>query len=83
MTDYDETNRGVLFKNDKREKDTHPHFTGKINIDGVEYWLSAWTKEGKSGKFFSLSAKAKEDAPKASKPAPAPVAADPFDDFSF
>jgi type II secretory pathway component PulJ len=54
-------NTGSLFKNDKREKDTHPHATGSALIDGVEYWVSAWTKEGKSGKFQSLAFKRKEE----------------------
>ena len=51
---------GVLFKNDRREKDTHPHATGSALIDGVEYWVSAWTKEGPKGKFQSLAFKRKE-----------------------
>jgi hypothetical protein len=51
---------GVLFKNDRREKDTHPHATGSALIDGVEYWVSAWTKEGAKGKFQSLAFKRKE-----------------------
>jgi hypothetical protein len=55
MTDYDNTNRGVLFKNDRKETDNHPDYTGKIDIDGTEYYLSAWIKEGKNGKFMSLS----------------------------
>ena len=53
-------NTGTLFKNDRREKDTHPHATGTALIDGVEYYVSAWTKEGKKGKFQSLSFKPKE-----------------------
>lgn len=52
---------GTLFKNDKREKDTHPHATGTAIIDGVEYWVSAWTKEGAKGKFQSLSFKPKQE----------------------
>jgi hypothetical protein len=82
VTDYDNTNRGALFKNTKREKDTHPEYNGTVNIEGAEYWISAWVKDGKSGKFFSLSFKAKEDKPAASKPAT--VDADPFgDDLPF
>jgi hypothetical protein len=54
-------NSGSLFKNEKREKETHPHATGSAMIDGVEYWVSAWTKEGKNGKFQSLAFKKKEE----------------------
>ena len=50
-------NSGTIFKNDKREKDTHPHGTGKAMIGGVMYYVSAWTKDGNNGKFQSLSFK--------------------------
>ena len=46
---------GSLFKNDRKEKDTHPNATGTALIGGVEYWVSAWTKEGKKGRWQSLS----------------------------
>ena len=47
---------GSLFKNDRREKDTHPHAKGSALINGVEYWVSAWTKESRDGqKYQSLS----------------------------
>ena len=64
---YDNTNSGMLARNDRKEKDTHPDFKGSINVDGKEYWLSAWTKEGKPGgkmegrKYFSLSVTPKDD----------------------
>ena len=37
-------NEGAIWKNQKREKDTHPHFTGQATIDGVEYWVNAWKR---------------------------------------
>lgn len=73
MAEYDNTNRGTLFRNDRRETDKHPEYTGSINIRGEEFWLSAWVKESRDGskKFFSLSVKEKEQ--RGSKPQKAPT----------
>ena len=46
---YDNTNSGMLARNDKKETEKHPDFKGSINVDGVEYWLSAWVREGRRG----------------------------------
>lgn len=54
-------NSGSLFVNNRKEKDTHPDFNGTAMIDGVVYWISAWTKEGQKGDFWSLAFKRKED----------------------
>jgi len=78
MTEYDNTNRFSLFKNEKKTKDTQPGYTGSINVEGVEYYLDAWVKDGKSGKFFSGSIKRKDAK---AKPAPVAETPDPFDDF--
>jgi len=60
-------NTGSLFRNEKREKDSHPNATGRAKIDGKEFFVSAWTKEDRNGnKFQSLSFKpveAKRDRP--------------------
>jgi len=62
MSNYDNTNSGVLFNNReaKGNNERAPDYKGSINVDGVEFWLSAWIKEGQKGKFMSLSVQPKE-----------------------
>lgn len=57
---YDNTNRWTLNKNDRKEKDTHPDYKGSINVDGTDYWLDGWIKDGANGKFISGMIKPKE-----------------------
>jgi len=53
---------GALFRNAKRDKDTQPNATGTALIGGVLYYVSAWTKDTKSGdKYQSLSFKRKDE----------------------
>jgi hypothetical protein len=63
-------NSGTLARNDRREKDTHPEFTGKAEVDGVMYWISAWVKDGNGGKFFSLSFRKQDEPAQKGKAAP-------------
>ncbi len=50
-------NSGSIFKNTKKEKDTHPDYRGVINVDGKEKQISLWVKTQKDGttKYFSAS----------------------------
>jgi hypothetical protein len=58
--EYDNNNRGSLFKNDRKDDAKFPDYKGSINVDGTDYWLSAWIKISKDGnKFMSLSVKNK------------------------
>lgn len=61
MPDYDNSQRGVLFKNDKRTTEQHPMYKGNGEINGVEVWISAWVKTSKAGaSYMSLSFENKE-----------------------
>ena len=60
-------NSGVLFKNDKKDTEKHPDYKGNIMVDGNEYWLSAWIKEGKTGKFMGLAVSPRDAQPPAGK----------------
>jgi hypothetical protein len=55
-------NSGVLFKNDRKDKPTAPDYKGNVTVDGKPYWLSAWVKEGKTGKFMGLALSPKDEA---------------------
>ena len=60
MAEYDNTNSGVVFPNDRKQKSSHPDFKGQCTIktpDGelLEFWVSGWEKTGRRGPFLSLS----------------------------
>lgn len=43
---YDNTNRGAIWKNEKMRSDKQdPQFTGSLDVEGVEYWVSAWKRK--------------------------------------
>lgn len=62
MSNYEQKdNSGALFANDKREKETQPNAKGSAMIDGVEYWVSAWTNTSSKGmKYQSLKFERKD-----------------------
>jgi hypothetical protein len=51
MTEYDNTNRGGLWKNKKKDpanpdyKETLPDFTGDLDVDGVKFFVDAWKRK--------------------------------------
>lgn len=70
---------GSLFKNDKRDKDTHPHYKGTGKFNGQEIEIAAWLKDGANGKYMSLSIKPKQERTR-SEPGPRPAPEPEFDD---
>lgn len=48
-------NTGAIFKNDRKESDSHPDYKGQAMIDGSEYWISVWFNKSKAGnKYMSV-----------------------------
>jgi len=82
--EYDNTNSGTLFKNDTEGKsENFPPYGGSLNVGGVDYWISAWVKDGQKGKFFSLAIKPKEAKAGEQRKAPPADDAFPDDDIPF
>ena len=81
---YDPTNRGSLFKNDKKTEEKPPDLNGSINIEGTDYWISGWSKVSKGGqKFISLSVRPKQEQTRQSSQPTRKSKPDPaFDDSS-
>lgn len=60
--EYDNTNKGVIFKNDQKGNEKAPIYKGKINVEGKDYEISLWVRESeKAGKFFSASIQQKQE----------------------
>ncbi len=52
---YDDTNRGVLFKQTDKASDKAPDFSGKFNFDGKEVELVGWAGVSSNGcKYIQL-----------------------------
>ncbi|MGL4483499.1 MAG: hypothetical protein ACRCUS_00970 [Anaerovoracaceae bacterium] len=67
MSEDKNMNSGVLFPNEKKTKPNQPALKGKMDINGVSYWASAWRKlskeTGKSYISIALQEMDLEDAP--------------------
>ena len=53
---------GSMFINSNKKSENHPDFNGSIRIEGKDYWLSGWRKQGRSGEWTSLAFKLKDGA---------------------
>ena len=74
MAEYSNDNKGAIWRNEKKETENHPDFTGSAIINGVDMWVSAWkrkpdAKEKSPALSFTFKAKdeAKSSAPVANK----------------
>ena len=75
-------NSGALFRNDRKESESHPDYKGDAKIGGASYWVSGWIneKKGDGAKYLKLSYKPKDAQPAAAPPPAKADADDPFGD---
>lgn len=60
---YDNTNKGALFKNDDKRNDKDPDYKGTVNVDGREFWISGWIRTPRDTtkkKFIGFTVKLKD-----------------------
>jgi len=71
---FDDRNRGSIWANKKkREGKQDPDFTGSLNVDGKDYWVSAWKRKPDardSAPALSFSVKQKDGKPQQQENAP-------------
>jgi hypothetical protein len=79
--EFDNTNKGSLFVSDKKETEKHPDYSGSININGKDYWLSGWKRQAKeSGKtYLALTIRPKDEAPRQITQPTRKIKSDDFD----
>lgn len=59
---YDNTNSGALFKNDRKETANQPDYRGNLNVNGQDFWISGWIKTSRTNvKYMSLSVQPKDE----------------------
>ncbi|MGO9605660.1 MAG: hypothetical protein ACLQAT_20120 [Candidatus Binataceae bacterium] len=85
----DYPNSGILFENDRKRDERDRTHQGSADVDcphcGVrsQFWLSAWVKEGRKGKFLSLAFKLKPPLPDDGRASAAAGADDDLDVFGI
>ena len=61
---------GTLHKRkpEERRSERSSEYSGKVMINGQQFFIDAWIKEGQNGKFFSLAFKPMDGAQRSSAP---------------
>ena len=67
---FNDTNRGVLFREERKDKEGDRDYSGSLDVDGRQFWLSGWLKTSKKDgkKFLSISIKPKDVQAARAKP---------------
>lgn len=72
MSNFDNTDKGALHKNERKTEDRYPDYKGDAMPvcahcgQKSAYWLSAWIKTARNGgkKWMSIAFQKKDDQPK-------------------
>lgn len=86
---YDNTNKGALFKNDRKDPPSHPDYKGTVNVEGTEYWASGWIKtagpssKNPGSKFLSVALTPKDERAASQRAPVRPSLEDDDDDIPF
>lgn len=57
-------NSGALFKNAKKEKETHPDYQGECVVNGQKLRIAAWLKTSSKGtRYMSLAFSEPQERP--------------------
>ena len=49
---FDNVNKGVLFKNIDKKKENGPDYSGKCNLNGIDYKIASWLNTSKKGQQY-------------------------------
>ena len=57
--------QGSIFRNERKEQETHADFTGSCNVGGEEYWISMWQNPPANGKkgYYNIRFNKKDAMP--------------------
>lgn len=53
-------NSGAAWRVLDKKTEKHPGYSGTVNIAGILYFVDVWVKEGRDGKFLSMSFKKRD-----------------------
>lgn len=72
---YDPTNRGALFKADKKGNPKRPDYNGTLNVEGKDYEIAGWISESKEKKLVYVQLKVQPKRNAKQEPAALPQSA--------
>jgi hypothetical protein len=50
---FDDSNSGVLFRNENKQSPKHADYSGSLNAAGLDYWCDGYVRQSNSGRKSS------------------------------